>query len=112
MGLDHEKYVFLQNRYKLKFEKGQNKFSIPCEFCNKTLEGSLRVSKKGFPYEISCPKAQFHHDENRTLHFLCYECHKRIYEWGVIQRWLKKIGKTIDEIPDASKLQAIMRGGF
>jgi len=108
LGLDDEKLKYLEKQG-LKFHTGFNQFETACEFCGKKLQGSLRVSKNGRAYQVSCRGGEFHHDAQGNLHLYCYECHKRIHDWGVIQRWLNKIGKTVDDLPDASKLRPMMK---
>jgi len=104
---EHQKYLYLK-KIGLKFTVGVNTFVCSCELCGSKLKGSLRVSKKGIGYNVVC-NGEFHHDEKGELHLYCRTCHKRIHDWGVIQRWLKKIGKTVDDLPDASKLKPMKR---
>jgi len=104
---EHQKYLYLK-KIGLKFTEGFNVFVGSCELCGAKLKGSLIVSKNGIGYNVKC-EGEFHHDENGELHLYCRTCHKRIHDWGVIQRWLKRIGKTVDDLPDASRLKPMRR---
>jgi len=111
MTLNEDKHQYMVEKVHLKFQQGLNEFVALCEFCNCKLEGSLRLSRFGNAYAITTG-GEFHHDAEGKLHLYCRLCHKRIHDWGVIQRWLKKVGKTVDDLPDASKLQPIMKTGW
>lgn len=108
MGLARDKGEYLKNKLKLKMEYGSYEVDFPCELCSKLLHLNYRISKKHNVSRIKV-KGEFHHDAKDKLHLLCYECHKRIHDWGLIQRWLKKIGKTVDDLPNAIELSTIRR---
>ena len=97
------------------FKKGKNDYQVTCDFCEKKLVGSLRISKNNNPYEISIEGAEFHHmdgnpknDLENNVDLFCYKCHKIIHLWGIIQRWLDKTGKKVENLPDAKKLKPMM----
>lgn len=108
MDLIHDKEDYLKGRFNLKTEYGSYEADVPCEICEKKLGLKYRISRKRNIYEIKV-NGEFHHDTKEELHLLCYECHKRIHDWGLIQRWLKKMGKTVEDLPDAIGLSAIRR---
>ena len=110
VSLNEQKYAYLK-KLKLKFQKGHNEFVAACEFCGCKLEGSLRVSKFGNAYKI-VTAGHFHHDQENNLHLYCVECHKRIHDWGVIQRWLRKVDKTVKDLPDSIGLAAWRKYGW
>lgn len=106
-SLNQQKHQYLLSRG-LKLSKGINKFELTCEICESMLTGQLTISKYGRAYGISVA-GEFHHDAERKMHLLCDECHNRIHDWGVIQRWLKKIGKRVEDLPDATGLQPMRK---
>ncbi len=99
LELQKLKYEYLLERG-LKFVQGKNEFVIGCEFCEKLLKGRITISKKGSGYDLSV-EGEFHHDQKEILHLYCGECHKRIHDWGIIQRWLKRAGKSVEDLPDS-----------
>jgi len=115
-SLCNAKRECLEKQLGLKFEKGMTNFVAKCGFCGKKIEGTIRISKYNNAWQVNV-NGQFHHlDGNRdnndpeNLVLLCYTCHKRFHQWGVIQRWLKKCGKTVDDLPDCSSLKVYFNG--
>jgi len=108
MGLMAQKHECLKKRYRLEQVYGNYETITHCEICEEELPTSYRISKSLNFWGLKVP-GEFHHDENQELHLYCYTCHKRIHDWGLIQRWLMKIGKTVDDLPDASKTSPMMR---
>jgi len=111
ISLMAQKEVCLKKRYKLEEVYGIYEIIAHCELCEKKMPMTYRISKSLSCYEIKVP-GEFHHDGKRELHLYCRKCHKRIHDWGVIQRWLMKIGKTVDDLPDASKTNAMYKRGL
>lgn len=110
MALRAQKETYLKRRYKLEKVYGKYEIITHCEMCEKEMPLTYRISKYLVCYGIAV-SGEFHHDGKGgkgELHLYCYTCHKRIHGWGVIQRWLKKIGKNIDDLPDASKTNPMM----
>ena len=108
ISLMAQKEACLRKRYKLEEVYGKYETITHCEICEKKLPASYRISKNMVFWELKVP-GEFHHDNKNELHLYCYNCHKRIHDWGLIQRWLKKIGKTVDDLPDASETSPMMR---
>ena len=107
----HTKYLHLKEKFGLDFPLGSHSFEVVCEFCGRRLSGAVRISKNNTAWQISLNGGEFHHRDGNTqnnsvenVQILCYTCHKRFHDWGVICRWLKKIGKTVHDLPDASNL--------
>lgn len=107
ISLTAQKEVCLKERYKLEEVHGAYEIITHCEMCEKKMPMTYRISKSLNCYGIKVP-GEFHHDGKRELHLYCRNCHKRIHSWGVIQRWLMKIGKKVNDLPDASKTKAMM----
>ena len=112
MSLDKAKQTYLEQRLKLRFSQGENSFEAPCQFCGKKLKGKLTISRFGSASNIHIDNGTFHHQDGNhknnnpeNLILLCYTCHKRFHDWGVIQRWLRKMGKTVSDLPDCSQLK-------
>ena len=94
------------------FLKGKNDFTAFCDFCNKRLTGSIRISKNNLPYSVKVNRAEFHHSDGNpendvieNMKLYCNICHKNVHRWGIIQRWLERTGKTKEDLPDAKNLK-------
>ena len=97
MSLINQKREYLTKVYDIKFPpKIKTNHIVNCELCGTKL--ILNVS--GLT-SLSVSKGEFHHDQNGVLHLYCYYCHRRIHDWGTIQRWLEKIDKTVEALPDS-----------
>jgi hypothetical protein len=108
--LARAKSEYIKMRYG-EFEKGNHNITLKCEFCGKEFSIEITVSRSGKIYLPSYIDGAFHEWERdyrpESLQFLCSNCHRRIHEWGLIQRWLVKIGKKVSDLPDARKLKSI-----
>jgi hypothetical protein len=111
--LDNEvKRAYLEKNMLVSFGKGKNKFVVFCDFCNKKFHGSIKISKSNRAYSIRLGGANFHHldgnpenDVVENLRLYCRKCHKNVHYWGIIQRWLEKTGKSVEDLPDSRKLK-------
>ncbi len=106
------KRAYLEKNMLVSFGKGKNDFVAFCDFCNKKLSGSIRISKNNLPYEIKVDNAEFHHSDGNpendvveNMKLYCNLCHKNVHRWGIIQRWLERTGKTKEDLPDAKNLK-------
>ena len=106
------KRVHLEKNMLISFKKGKNDFIAFCDFCNKKLSGSIRVSKNNLPYSVKVKDAEFHHKDGtpendivENMRLYCRKCHKTVHLWGIIQRWLDKAGKTVEDLPDSRDLK-------
>ena len=91
---------------------GKNNFVAHCDFCNKKLIGSMHISKNNLPYSVRVKDAEFHHmdgnpenDVVENMSLYCHKCHKTVHLWGIIQRWLEKTGKKVEDLADSRKLK-------
>ena len=111
--MDNEvKRAYLEKTILVPFGKGKNSLFLYCDFCKKTFNGSIKISKNNRVYSIRVDGANFHHldgnsenDVVENLRLYCRKCHKNVHYWGIIQRWLEKTGKTVDNLPDSRKLK-------
>lgn len=108
MSLEKQKHEYLLGKG-LEFEAGVNKFVFNCELCNNPLKCSLHISKKGLAWGITAGIGEFHHDAKGKLHLYCRDCHIKLHDWGVLQRWLKRINKKPEELPDCIELKAVIK---
>jgi hypothetical protein len=106
------KRAYLEKNMLVSFGIGKNRFVAFCDFCKKKFNGSIKISKNNRAYSIRVIGANFHHldgnPENDTvenLRLYCRKCHKNVHYWGIIQRWLEKTGKSVDDLPDSRKLK-------
>jgi hypothetical protein len=106
------KRAYLEKTMLIGFREGKNSFVAFCNFCNKKLSGSIRISKNNLPYEIKVINAEFHHSDGNpendvieNMKLYCYICHKNVHRWGIIQRWLERAGKNKDDLPDSKNLK-------
>ena len=90
-----------------------------CAFCKKKFNGSIRISKNNRAYSISVDGANFHHldgnpenDVVENMRLYCRKCHKTVHYWGIIQRWLEKTGKYIEDLPDSRNLKPMTYGKY
>jgi len=103
-----QKYRYIKRNYpEIDFMiGGKTEFFLKCDFCSRPLFGYVVVSKNNIGYE-SYTGGNFHHidgdksnDSDENIQFLCEECHKKFHEWGSIRKWLKKIKKSVKDLPD------------
>ena len=113
VNLDNDvKRAYLEKRMLVSFGPGNNRFVVFCEFCKQRFNGTIRVSKTNKTNSVSVVGANFHHldgnpknDVLANLRLYCRKCHKNVHYWGIIQRWLEKNGKTVNELPDSRSLK-------
>jgi hypothetical protein len=112
---DKIKRAYLEKNMLVSFLTGKNDFVAYCDFCNKKLNGSIRISKSNRPYAIKVDNAEFHHrdgnpenDVVENVRLYCSRCHKNVHRWGIIQRWLEKTGKSVEDLPDSRNLKPMM----
>lgn len=101
------------------FAIGKHQFVAYCDFCRKKFEGSIKISKNNKVYSIKVGGANFHHldgnpenDIVENLRLYCRKCHKNIHYWGIIQRWLEKSGKSVEDLPDSRNLKPMTFGKY
>ena len=94
------------------FGTGKSGFVAFCDFCKKKFNGTIKISKNNRTYSISVEGANFHHldgnpenDVVENLRLYCRKCHKNVHYWGIIQRWLEKTGKSVEDLPDSRSLK-------
>ena len=109
------KRAHLEKNMLFSFVIGKNIFVAYCDSCNKKLSGSIRISKNNIPYSVKVKGAEFHHmdgnpenDVVENMRLYCHKCHRIVHLWGIIQRWLEKTGKTVEDLPDARKLKPML----
>jgi len=108
MNPNHARFLAYKRRHpRKKFRRGRNDFTELCDLCGKELEGWFLISKNGIAYKYKF-SGEFHHkdgDKNNNdpgnFMFLCERCHKRLHDWGMVKRWLRKIGKSVEDLPKA-----------
>lgn len=111
--MDNEvKRAYIEKNMLVSFGKGKNRFVVFCDFCNKKFDGSIRISKNNRAYAINIDGANFHHldgnpnnDVIENIRLYCRKCHKNVHYWGIIQRWLEKTGKSVEDLPDSRNLK-------
>ena len=113
------KRAYLEKNMLVPFGKGKNNFFVYCSFCNKKFNGSIKISKNNRAYSIKIDGANFHHldgnpenDVVENLRLYCRKCHKNVHYWGIIQRWLEKTGKNVDDLPDSRNLKPMTFGRY
>ena len=113
------KRAYLEKNMLASFGKGKNDFIVYCDFCNKKLSGSISISKNNQPYGVKVNGAEFHHmdgnpenDVVENMRIYCSKCHRNVHRWGIIQRWLEKTGKSVQDIPDSRNLKPMTFGKY
>ena len=117
MTLMNDKYQYLKQKFDLgELPLGKHEFPILCEFCQRKVTCAVQIGRNGRCVYLW---ALIHHkDGNKenndpsNFQLSCYECHKRFHDWGIIQRWLKKIGKKVEDLPDSTNLKAMWKSGW
>jgi len=110
------KYIYLHTKFEVK--DLDCVFEVNCEYCNRKIKGEITFWKTGNVAKLIHDGAFHHKDGDKTnnhidnIILLCWTCHKRLHQLGVILRWLKKIGKTIDSIPNAINLKPMLKKGW
>ena len=106
------KRAYLEKNMLASFVTGKSRFVVFCDFCKKKFDGTIKISKNNRVNSISVDGANFHHldgnpenDVVENLKLYCRKCHKNVHYWGIIQRWLEKTGKSVDELPDSRNLK-------
>lgn len=118
--MDNEvKRAYLEKNMLSSFAIGKHQFVAYCDFCRKKFEGSIKISKNNKVYSIKVGGANFHHldgnpenDIVENLRLYCRKCHKNIHYWGIIQRWLEKSGKSVEDLPDSRNLKPMTFGKY
>lgn len=113
------KRAYLEKNMLVSFGTGKNRFVTHCDFCGKKFNGSIKISKNNKAYAIKVSGANFHHldgnPENDTvenMRLFCRKCHKNIHYWGIVQRWLQKTEKTVEDLPDSRNLKPMTFGRY
>lgn len=106
------KRTYLEKNMLVSFGKGKSNFIVYCDFCRKKFNGSIRISKNDKAYSVNVGGANFHHldgnpqnDVVDNMRLYCRKCHKNVHYWGIIQRWLEKTGKSVEDLPDSRDLK-------
>jgi hypothetical protein len=118
--LDNDiKRAYLEKSMLVSFGTGKSGFVASCDFCKKKFNGTIKVSKNNRTYSISVDGANFHHldgnpenDVVENMRLYCRKCHKNVHYWGIIQRWLEKTGKTVEDLPDSRNLKPMTFGKY
>ena len=111
-----QRYEFIKKhypRYKYPISK-TTMVNVKCEFCEEKSKVYVTLTKNDEPSRFVADDIKFHHKDGnsknndaKNIQLLCSVCHRRFYEWGGIRKWLKKIGKTKDNLPDVDLKEPI-----
>ena len=63
ISVDKTKQMYLEQRLKLQFSRGENSFEVSCQICGKKLRGTLTISKFGNAWNIHIDNGTFHHQD-------------------------------------------------
>ena len=82
---------------------------LPCTDCHKPhKKKSLNCTECHKIHSGLCfAGADWNQPEKR-----CYKCHKNVHYWGIIQRWLEKTDRTVDDLPDSKNLKPMTFRSF
>ncbi len=108
------KYEYLKKRFNIAPLIGVHEFEVRCEFCGKRIIGEVNISRSGNPNTITLYDGMFHHKDGNAQNnskdnilVLCNKCRKHFQYWGMMQRYLKKIGRKQEDLPDCSNVPSI-----
>jgi len=108
------KYEYLKERFNLVPTIGIQKLELACEFCGKRITGEAKISKTGNPGLVTLFDGMFHHKDGNAhnnsrdnIEVLCYQCRKHLQYWGMVQRYLKKIERNQEDLPDCSGVPGV-----
>jgi len=110
-----DRYEILRNKLNLNLPPGKHTINIKCELCSKSLYVDVKVYRTGNGQTLRGSVVIHHIDGDRdnndvnNIMLLCETCHRMLHELGVIQRWLDRIGKKIDELPDCRNLKPLAK---
>ena len=113
-----QRYEFIKKHYpKYKYPISKTTgVIVKCEFCGEKSKVYVTLTKNGEPSRFVADDIRFHHRDGNTkntvvdnIQLLCSRCHRRFHEWGGIRKWLKKAGKTRDNLPDVDLKEPIRR---
>lgn len=112
------KYEYLKERFNLESPKGESEFEVACEFCQRKILGKAKLFGTGNPESISLDKGMFHHKDGNSqnnshnnIQILCHQCRKHFQYLGKVQRYLQKIGRKVEDLPDCTKVPDVYQGG-
>jgi len=105
---------YILEHFGLPLNRGHQEFKIPCEYCGRKITYEATISKDGNPYATSIIDGTFHHldgdsenNSHENLLLVCIPCRKHFQYWGMVQRYIKKIGKRIEDLPDCNGVPSI-----
>ena len=110
-----ERYRILKEKLHLTLPPGRHTITIKCELCSEPLTVELEVYRTGNGKTIRGSVVIHHIDGDRdnndpsNIMLLCDRCHRMLHLLGEIQRWLDKIGKKIEDLPDCRKLKPLIK---
>jgi len=99
---NQEKYDFIKRHFGLDLPQGRSSFTIDCDFCGSEIPGEVTISKNDRAYGLSLSSASLDPDV-QNIRVLCRECRINSEHSGRVQRWLKSISKTEQELPDCAR---------
>ena len=108
------KYAYLKERFNLNPVVGSQEFEVECEFCRKKINGEGNISRTGNPNTVTLYDGMFHHKDGNAhnnskdnIQVLCSKCRKHFQYWGMVQRYLKNIGRKQEDLPDCSEVPSV-----
>jgi len=108
------KYDYLKKRFSINPMIGKQEFKVRCEFCEKDIVVEANISRSGNPSGLMLLKGIFHHKDGNAennsydnIQVLCGNCRKHFQYWGMVQRYLKKISRTQEDLPDCSGIPSL-----
>lgn len=104
MPSDQEKFDYIKRHFGCDFPQGKHSFTISCDFCGSEILGKVTISRNNRAYKFSLSGASLNLNVP-NIRVLCSKCRIALERWGQIQRWLKSINKTEQELPDCSNLE-------
>jgi len=113
--LPKDRYSILKRKLNLDLPAGKHKITVECELCKTKLSVHVEVYRTGNGQVLGSDMVLHHIDGDKennnpeNIMILCETCHRMLHNWGEIQRWLDKIGKKVEDLPDCRKLKPLIK---
>ncbi len=110
-----KRFDLIRMKYGLNLSPGEHTIQVACEMCRVDLNAEIRVYRTGNGTILKSEFVLHHADGNKenndpnNIMILCEKCHRMLHLLGEIQRWMDKIGKTYDELPDCRGLKPLIK---
>ena len=110
-----DRYQILKAKLNLNLSPGVHRINLKCELCSTSLYVDVKVYRTGYGQTLRGSVVIHHIDGDRNnndpsnIMLLCDKCHRMLHLLGEIQRWLDKIGKKIEDLPDCRKLKPLIK---